>query len=50
MTKRDIKDDIERWNKIKSVDYNAFFAMMEDIYKEINELREEILEMKNEDF
>jgi hypothetical protein len=44
MTERNIKDEMEKNNH--SMSYNYIFEAIEDIYKEINEMRREIAKIK----
>ena len=46
MTERNIKEEMEKNNYSMSHNYKALFEAIEDIYKEINELRKEIAEIK----
>ena len=48
MTERNFKEEMEKNNYSISHNYKALFEAIEDIYKEINELRKEIAEMKDE--
>jgi len=46
MTERNIKEEMEKNNYSMSHNYKGLFEAIEDIYKEINELRKEIAEIK----